>query len=242
MDDGENPLKISLSGGVIDDREKFYILTETFDCFVTAEGEFEEETKIVSVYGERVGGTIAVTIKGSVESPQIIVIADLQYNPIILSGDIFESSDFIGKVFNNNVLVKGDSLQGVANISGSIRGVGNNTLTISFNNVILSRNNNTSTFSANVTGKEVNVVVMNDGVISQKVDEFEVSGTYDDGLFAGSIVTTIKGTVENPIFTIESDVHLQEYVNLLPDEYIQRTYTNNCSNHIELFTSYNGKT
>jgi hypothetical protein len=35
FDDGENPLKYQLSGGLIDDRENFYMLTETHDCFVS---------------------------------------------------------------------------------------------------------------------------------------------------------------------------------------------------------------
>lgn len=241
LDDGFNPLKISLSNGVIDERENFYMLSETVDLFIVDGEEIVENTHVFPIYGERVQGSITLTISGTVAQPQISVVANLEYNPIKLSGDILKTTNFEGKVYNNHVVVD-DLLKGTANLSGYIKGTGNNTLTISFDNVVLSRNNGTSLFPVSVNGKEINVVVTNDGSITQKTDEFELTGTYDEGIFTGSIVTTVKGTVEKPIFIIEGDVQLQEYVNLLPEEYIQRTYTNNCSNLIQLLTSYNSKT
>jgi hypothetical protein len=242
LDDGFNPLKVSLSNGVIDERENFYMLSETIDLFIVDGEQIVEKTHIFPIYGERVQGSITVSISGTVAQPQISVVANLEYNPIKLSGDILKTTNFEGKVYNNHVVVDNDLLKGTANLSGYIKGTGNNTLTISFNNVVLSRNNGTSLFPASINGKEINVVVTNDGSITQKTDEFELSGTYDEGIFTGSIVTTVKGTVEKPIFIIEGDIQLQEYVNLLPEEYIQRTYTNNCSNLIQLLTSYNSKT
>ena len=242
LDDGFNPVKISLSNGVIDERENFYMLSETIDLFIGDGEEIVEKTNVFPIYGERVQGSITVTISGTVSLPQVSVVADLEYNPIKLSGNILEVTNFEGKVYNNQILVTNDLLKGTGNLSGFIKGTCNNTLTISFNNVVLSRNNGTSIFPVSVNGKEINVVVTNDGSIIQKVDEFELTGTYDEGIFTGSIVTMVKGTVENPIFTLEGDIQLQEYVNLLPEEYIQRTYTNNCSNLIQLLTSYNSKT
>ena len=206
LDDGFNPLTVSLSNGVIDERENFYMLSETVDLFIVDGEQIVEKTYVFPIYGERVQGSITVSISGTVAQPQISVVANLEYNPIKLSGDILKTTNFEGKVYNNQILVTNDLLKGTANLSGYIKGVGNNTLTISFNNVILSRNNGSSIFPVSLNGKEINVVVTNDGSITQKNDVFELSGTYDDGIFTGSIITTVKGTVENPIFIIEGEI------------------------------------
>jgi hypothetical protein len=160
----------------------------------------------------------------------------------MLSGQILESVDFKGKVFNGSVEISDAEINGTATISGDIKGVGNNNITISFNDVKLSLNDDTEPTSITVTGKDINVVVTSDGNITQKTEVFEISGTYEDGLFTGSIVATIKGSVANPVLIVEAEAYLQEHVNLLPESYIQRTYTNNTSNVIQLLTSYNSKT
>jgi hypothetical protein len=71
-----------------------------------------------------------VTIGGEVENPQVTVVANLEYNPIVLSGQILESVDFKGKVFNDSVEISDAEINGTATFSGDIKGVGNNTITI----------------------------------------------------------------------------------------------------------------
>ena len=239
LNSGSNALTVSLNGGLLDEKDHFYISTGTFDCIVTEDNEITHSTQTYNVYGERVSGRISVTIGGTISDPTAHVRLDLKYNPIILSGSIVESTAIKGIVYEESFVVEGDELKGFVNLTGDITGTGNNTLLVSFTDVELSRNNGTLTFPATVIDKEVNVVVANDGTINTKDDEFEVSGNYENGTFSGLIRTTIKGTVKNPELIVSCSVRLVEFVDLLPDEYIQKVYDDMTSGKLCLLTSFN---
>ena len=244
LDEGNNTLTVSLRDGLLNDVDNFYMLNENFEVTVTENGNFITKSQTYDVFGERVIGSITITISGTISQPNVNVSSVLNYNPIVLQGNVFAKTMFECAVYKNGSSITNTEVRGLAQFSGIINGIGNNQVVASIPELniyqdevvkcpVIVQNNNRS----------VDVVVSKQGEINEKTITFEIYCDYDEETEGiGNVIVTIGGTVENPICTANAEFNLKTKQDLLPDFYQENVFVNNLNQKIKVYTSYNGAT
>lgn len=224
--EGENTLYVTLSDGVIDNKDGFEIENDTSITIDVQERNIKGETHKIPLTGNRIkdNSLLIITISGEIDNPDVKVEANIYYDPAVVSGYITCSADKNGKgviynktddnIDNNFENYKITHEISVAVNNGFVEGVGVNSVPLSFGgfNVIQKpykdeiQTDEINNVNFDLSDPRLTFEVDEDGNITHDGETFTFNGKFTNYLTIKKATMEVKidGTVKKPTLKIVS--------------------------------------
>lgn len=224
--EGGNTLYVTLSDGVIDNKDGFEIENGSSITIGVQGRDINEETFKIPLKGKRIkdNSFLSITIGSKIDNPDIKVKAIIYYDPAVVSGYITCSDDKDGKgvIYNKTDDNIDDNFNdyeitheiSVAVNNGFVEGVGVNSVPLSFSKFNVTQKpyeNDIQTDEVNnvnfdLSDPRLTFVVDDDGNIIHEGETFTFNGQFTKYLTIkeGTMEVKISGTVKYPTLEIVS--------------------------------------
>lgn len=251
LDKSGNLLRISLDKGIINDRDVFSMVDGVIECFVDDQGNILPVTQegVFNLTGNRINGKLHVILSGNVKSPTCEMWAEINYNPAVTKSIVNKIIKISSPVYIDEIQQKTINFIGDVCLTGEILGVGDNTLTVEFNNGTITydgvietneEGNRYDNIVLEYPENDIRIVVASDGTIYQKIETFKVINDPDNNLYKngddsvlpdgmlydyrtgwGEIRMVIGGSVDDISIKVDSELFIKspDFIQL-PDEVI----------------------
>lgn len=224
--EGENTLYVTLSDGIIDNKDGFEIENDTSITIDVQERNIKGETHKIPLTGKRIkdNSLLSITISGEIDNPDVEISAEIYYDPAVVSGYITCSDDYEGSglIYNKTDDNIDNNFKGyeitheisVAVNNGFVEGVGVNSVPLSFSGFNVTQ----KPYEKDIQTDEINNVnfdlsdpkltfeVDDDGNIIHDGETFTFNGKFTNYLTIKKATMEVKigGTVKKPTLEIVS--------------------------------------
>ena len=226
--EGENTLYVTLSDGVIDNKDGFEIENGASITIVVQGRDINEQTHEIPLKGKRIKEDSNLIIKisenSTIDNPNVEISAKIHYDPAVVSGyincnnnhevagQIFnKEDDELDENFNNQKIIHNST---ISVVNGFVEGVGVNSVPLSFTAFSVTQkpyedkdkitSNELKNIKFDLSDPRLTFNVNDEGEIEHDGETFTFNGQFTKYLTIkeGTITVQLTGTVKNPLLEI----------------------------------------
>lgn len=191
LDKTGNLFRVSCDNGIIATRDTFGMVESSIECFVNDDGSIDETEYEFALLGNRINGSLFLTLGGTVSRPDFRMRVEFDYKPSVTKRVVDQMIHLVSPVYLDDVIQNNVEFVGDIRIFGEIVGAGDNNLLVEFlggtvlydgvpqldengkpyDNIVLEYDDDLL-----IEGQqnELHIVVSEDGKIYQKIETYKI--------------------------------------------------------------------